>query len=70
MIKKLEPGGTQTHISHKLGQHLNLLDHWVHSFQVSAFDTQEHNVVSQVPYPRVSHGQTILVEGNTPCKAL
>ena len=34
--EKLEPGGTQTHISHKPGEDLNHLLDWVHSFPVSS----------------------------------
>ena len=38
--QKLEQGGTQTHISHNPGECLNLLDHWAHSFPVSALNKQ------------------------------
>ena len=33
--EKLELGGTETHISHNLGEHLNPLDHQVHSIRVA-----------------------------------
>ena len=39
--ENLEPGGTQTQVSHMPGEHLYHLDHWVHSFPVTTLDTQE-----------------------------
>ena len=45
-LRKLDPGRTQTHISHKLCEHLNHPDLWVHSFPFTALDTQELTVAS------------------------
>ena len=39
--EQLEPGWTQSHISGKPGECLNHLDHWVHSFPVTALHIQE-----------------------------
>ena len=39
--EKFESGATWTHVFRNPGKHINLLDHWVHSFLVSALDTQE-----------------------------
>ena len=58
----MEPGGTQTHISHIPRWEPYPLDHLVHSFPVTALDTGEPN--------SILYTMDIFVEGTPLCDVM